>query len=192
MALASYPMHNRRSLPLVFYLRYCIMIQSKFAFAAAALLSIVFAGSGLAQQQGPGGGGPGGRPNFDPAQFRQMMLDRMRDQLGAPDDEWKVLQPKIEAVMTAQQASRSGGPGGPGGPGGGGQDQKESAVQTASRELRKAIEDKRDPELVQQKLVAYREARAAARQQVKDAQAALRELLTLRQEAVLVDMGTLE
>ncbi len=78
------------------------------------------------QQGGPGGdrGGPGGgdRPRWDPAQMQQRVMERIKDQLKAPDDEWAVLQPKIEKVMTAQRnlrASEFGGWGrGPGGPGG--------------------------------------------------------------------------
>jgi hypothetical protein len=82
---------------------------------------------GQGQDRGPGGGG-GRRGGFDPEQFRQRMNDRMKTALGASDDEWKVLQPKIEKVMTLQRQSSGGrgmgmlfrGGGGRGGPGGGG------------------------------------------------------------------------
>src|SRR5690606_14415515 len=40
----------------------------------------------------------GERGNFDPAQMQQRMMERMRDQLGATEEEWTVLQPKLEAV----------------------------------------------------------------------------------------------
>src|SRR6185503_6952150 len=64
--------------------------------ALAATLVLAQAGGG----QGPGGGpGAGGPQRFDPAQFRQMMLDRLREQLKASDEEWGVLQPKLEKVM---------------------------------------------------------------------------------------------
>lgn len=70
---------------------------------------------------------------FDPAEFRKMMIDSMKEQLAPADDaEWSVLQAAITKVLEAQQDLRSSqaggggfgrggrGPGGPGGPGGGG------------------------------------------------------------------------
>jgi hypothetical protein len=44
--------------------------------------------------------------NFDPAQFRQQFEDRVKEQLGANDDEWKVIQPKLTKVFDAQRGSR--------------------------------------------------------------------------------------
>ena len=51
--------------------------------------------------------GDRGRGNFDPAQFREQMNQRMRERLGASEEEWKVLQPRIEKVQTAQRALSS-------------------------------------------------------------------------------------
>ena len=61
----------------------------------------------------------GGPPDF--AQMRQQMMERLKDALGASDDEWKIMQPRIEAVQQLQRQSGGRGPGmfGPGGPGGG-------------------------------------------------------------------------
>src|SRR5438552_12536629 len=115
-------------------------------------------GGDNANRQDRGGQGMG-RGNFDPATFRQQMLDRMREQLGANDDEWKVLSPKIEKVFTAQRESRGGmggfgfgggrrGRGGDGGggrgpgAGGGGDNQQPSAVQAATEDLRNTLENK--------------------------------------------------
>ncbi|MBU6403003.1 MAG: hypothetical protein KGS61_21995, partial [Verrucomicrobia bacterium] len=43
--------------------------------------------------------------NFDPAQMRQRMMDRMKEELEVTqDDEWQVLQPKIQKVMDARMA----------------------------------------------------------------------------------------
>ena len=73
--------------------------------AALAMPVMVFAqdqgGQGQGQGQGNngGGGGFGRRGNFDPAQFRQQMMDDIKTQLGATDDEFKALQPKIEKVF---------------------------------------------------------------------------------------------
>src|SRR2546422_10825620 len=45
-----------------------------------------------------------GRGNFDPAQFRQNMLDDARGRLEVKsDDEWKVIQPLIEKDMDARR-----------------------------------------------------------------------------------------
>src|SRR5438874_2620945 len=69
---------------------------------------------------GAGGGGGGG--NFDPAAMRQNFMDRIKEQMGAKDDEWKVIEPKLTKVMDAQRSARAGGFGfgGFGGRGGGG------------------------------------------------------------------------
>ncbi|HXE55185.1 MAG TPA: hypothetical protein VN541_19335, partial [Tepidisphaeraceae bacterium] len=70
---------------------------------------------------------PAGPPDF--AQMRQQMEQHLKDLLGASDNEWKVLQPKIEKVRQAQRSAGQGGPmgfffgpppGGPGGPDGAG------------------------------------------------------------------------
>src|SRR5262245_39765095 len=51
-------------------------------------------------QGGDRGGDRGnrGQGNFDPAQFRQRFEERVKEQLGASDDEWKVIQPKLTKV----------------------------------------------------------------------------------------------
>lgn len=99
-------------------------------------LFVVFACAAacVAQQEGGGQGGQGQGgppPDFNPQAMRQRMMDRMRERLGASDEEWKVLSPKIEKAMSAQRDLRGGGGGGmfgggppqggqrgPGGPGG--------------------------------------------------------------------------
>src|SRR5436190_17070221 len=102
------------------------MSRSKKMLAAVlggtllAGIAIVPAVSVHAQQQDQQGGRRGGRGgNFDPAQARQMMMDRLKEQLGASDDEWKVLQPKVEKVMDSRRDAQTGG-GGLGFLGGGG------------------------------------------------------------------------
>jgi hypothetical protein len=64
--------------------------------------------------------------NFDPAQMRQRMLERVREQFDVKDDaEWKAIAERIEKVMQARRSAGGGGgsgglgfPGGRGGPGG--------------------------------------------------------------------------
>jgi hypothetical protein len=162
----------------------------------AGMLSAV-APSAFAQQEG----GNRQRGNFNPEEFRAQMETRMKERLGVNDDEWKVIQPKLEKVTTAQRAARSGGGfggrrGGPGGGGDanrGGSDQPPSAVAKASTELNTTLDNKdASADEINAKLAALREARAKAKTDLEAAQKELKEVLTARQEAVFVSMGTLE
>jgi outer membrane murein-binding lipoprotein Lpp len=177
--------------------RQCLLSTLVAILLCAVLSTSAFAQAGGA---GPGGGGQGGPPRFDPAQFRQMMMDRLREQLKASDDEWAVLGPKIEKVMQAQQNSMGGGmgmgmlfgggrgPGGPGGPGGGGENP--SPVAKASRELQTAVQDgNAAPADLKRKMTALREARDAAKKELADAQKALLDVLSPQQEAVMLAVG---
>lgn len=157
-------------------------------------------------QPDQGRGNRRGGGNFDPAQFRQRMEERMKEQLGTTDDEWKVLQPKLEKVMTAQRDSGRGfggggmfgGRGGRGGQRGGDQarpnsDRPESKVMKARNDLQTVLENKSaSSDEIKSKLKAYREARDAARADLAAAQKELKEVCSVRQEAVLVDMGMLD
>ncbi len=153
----------------------------------------------------------GGRAGFDPARMREAMITAMKDQLGVNAEEWTVIQPKIDKLMTAQRDNmsgrgfnfRGGGSGGgrrdreAGGGAGAGSPaadgQQQSPVQQASRELREALAKKETaPEQITAKLTALREARAKAREQLTAAQEDLRSVLTPRQEAVMVSTGMLE
>jgi hypothetical protein len=134
---------------------------------------------------------------FDPAQFRQQRLDRIKEQLGASDDEWKVLSPKIEKVMDVQRNTFGGFGGGRGRGGGGGggnaDNQPQTPVAKASADLRTTLENKDAPaDDIKTKLAALREAREKARAELQAAQKELKEVLTQRQEAVLVTNGMLE
>ena len=161
---------------------------------------------------GTGAGGGGGRGN--PAQFRQRMEDRLKTELGVTDDEWKALQPKIEAVMDAQRNANSGrggfgrggrgrgGGGGAGGQGGGGggfgggaadPNATPTPVQQKAQALQTVLDNKDSKaDDIKAALTAYREARTAARADLTKAQDDLRQLLTTRQESVLVMASMLE
>ncbi|HEY7118900.1 MAG TPA: hypothetical protein VH475_20085 [Tepidisphaeraceae bacterium] len=132
----------------------------------------------------------------DPAQFREQRLNRIKEQLGSSDDEWKVLQPKIEKIMDAQRETFAGFGGfrrGGGGGGGGADNQPQSAIAKASADLRTTLENKDAPaDEIAKKLAAVREARDSARKNLQTAQKELKDVLTQRQEAVLVTMGMLE
>jgi hypothetical protein len=154
---------------------------------------------------GGGGGGFGGRR--DPAQFMQRMMDGLKTQLGASDDEFAAIQPKIQAVMTLQRdvitRPRMFGRGGPGGGGGGrggfggggfgGPTTQPSAVQTALQDLQTALDDQNtSPDDIKTKLDTLRQAKSKARQDLVVAQQDLKSILTQRQEAVMVLDGYLD
>jgi hypothetical protein len=174
-------------------------------------LALFVAGTSLAQNNQPGQGqgqgrrGGGGGGNFDPAQFRAQQMARIKDALGATDEEFTALQPKLEAVMTAQRDTRAGGfGGGRGGRRGGQQGDTnaqpqqtppggDSAVAKAQAELRAVLDNKDSkPEEIKAKLTALRAAREQAKTALAAAQKDLKDLLTQRQEAVLVNMGYLD
>ena len=156
-------------------------------------------------------GGPGGG-QFDPERMRQMMDQRMREQLGATEAEWKVLGPRVNKVMELSRQSRGGGRGGmmfggrggmmggrgggPGGPGGnrpGAPARELTAVEKAQEQLRTVLDNTvSTPDQIKTALTTLRTAREKAKQQLAAAQQALREIITIRQEAVLVMMGTLD
>ena len=55
---------------------------------------------------------------FNPDQFRQMMSERLKEQLGVGEDEWKIIEPRLTKVTTLQREAAGGGRGGFGGFGG--------------------------------------------------------------------------
>jgi hypothetical protein len=155
---------------------------------------------------GPGGGGRSGRGNFDPAQFQQQMMDRLKTNLEVTDDaEWKAMQPLIQKVMDLRRESFSGmgrGMSGRGGPRGGdnaqpsdqGQQRRGGFGGTPNPDadaLQKAIDSKASKaelKAAMDKYVASRKAKQAALEQ---AQADLRKVLTTRQEAIATLNGLL-
>ena len=164
-------------------------------FSAVVACAQDAGGGGGGGQGGRGQGGPGGRGGFDPAQYRQRMLDRIKEVLGVTDEEWKVLQPKVEAVQQLSQQTRVGGGmfgrfrrGGPPDA-----NQARSDLEKKTQELQTLLDNKdADPKAVKDRLKEIRDLREKARLELKKAQDALRELLTPRQEAQLVLMGLLD
>ncbi|HYG74066.1 MAG TPA: hypothetical protein VEK08_03590 [Planctomycetota bacterium] len=166
-------------------------------FVLLAMMSISgFAGEG----EGGGGNSNRQRGNFDPEQMRQRMMERLKETLAPSDDEWKALQPKIEAVQKVQTQTRMSGMGmlfrRRSGEGGGGNTaparEPQNDVERKSQELQKLVDAKEGDKAVKDKLTELREARDKARAELKKAQEELRELLTPRQEAQLVMMGMLD
>jgi hypothetical protein len=171
-----------------------------------------FGGQGQGPGGGPGGGGPGGGRGFDPAQMRQTMNDRYKDALGASDEEWQVLSPKIDQIQQLQ-ADAGGGiagaiglfmrgfggrmGGGRGGMGGGrgftNPFASDSVMQRKLLALQEALDNKDMPAIeIKSRLAAVREEREKVRVELDKARKELIDLLTPRQEAVLFQMGILE
>ena len=172
----------------------------------ACLFALMIAAPVLAQEQGGGGnnrgsdrggdrgGDRGNRGNFDPQAMRERFSGMIKDQMGATDDEWKVIEPKLNKVMDARRDG-----GGFGGfrnrdRGGDSQNQSDaSPVQQASRELRQVLDNKDAPaDQIAAKLKTLREAKEKAKETLASAQKDLKEVLTQRQEAVLVMFGMLD
>jgi len=185
--------------------------RSLLVAGAATLLCLGTNQTSMAQDNngpGPGGGG-GGRRNFDPAQFRERMMERYKEQLEVTDDsEWKAMQPMIQSVLDARMASMSGmgrgmfggGPrrggndnnnggdqqrrGGPGGPFG-------QPPSPEAEALQKAIDTKAPKAEIKAALDKYVASRKAKQAQLEKAQEDLRKILTSRQEAIATLNGLL-
>lgn len=154
---------------------------------------------GQNDRQGRGGGFRGG--NFDPAQIQQQMLEGYKEVLEINDDaEWKAIEPLIQKVMDARRASFSGmgrgmfrafrggrnggdnnggGDRGSRGGGFGGQDMSPEA-----EALDKAIKGKAPNSELKAALAKYIEYRKAKQAELETAQANLRKVLSVRQEAI--------
>jgi hypothetical protein len=177
--------------------------RSLFVAGISALLSLGANTNSLAQQDNAGP--PPGRGNFDPSQFRQRMMDRLKEQLEVTDDaEWKALEPMIQAVMDARMSSMSGmGRGMFGGPRRGGnnnnnnsgdQPRRGNFGQPSSPEadaLQKAIDAKAPKAEIKTALEKYVAARKTKQAQLEKAQDDLRKVLTTRQEAIATLNGLL-
>jgi hypothetical protein len=170
---------------------------------------------GQGGQGGRRGFGRGG--NVDPAQMRQMMMDGIKERLEVTDDnEWKALEPLVQKVMDAQQAvmaervrgflmgARGGrGPGGNGGNqdnGQGGQNQQRrfrggffggGDPSPEFDSLQKAVDAKASKAEMKAAMSKFVAARKTKQIELEKAQAELRKLLTLRQEAIATLSGLL-
>lgn len=150
------------------------------------------------------------RGNFDPAQFRERMMSRVRETMEVKDDaEWKLISDRVSKVMEAQRDVRQGANMGAmfrrpqgdqaggenangggrrrGGPGGfGGEPSPEAEA------LSKALESKASNDDVKAALAKYREARKAKQEKLTKAQEDLKKVLSGRQEAAAVSLGLLD
>lgn len=126
-----------------------------------------------------GFGGPGGFGGFG------AKID-IQKKIGATDEEWKVINPKLQKVAAARRTLL-----GENTPFGG---QSGSGVVARAQADLKAVLDEKDhtKEQVAEKIAAVRKARETARAEYAEAQRDLERLLTPSQQAILVSLGQIE
>ena len=133
----------------------------------------------------------GERGQWDRSQIMERIMDRYRENLGFSVAEWKVVQPKVQAVMENRISGASGMMSMFGGSrrGRGGDS---STEKTPTSELRDLLEKEKPAKgEIKAKLAAYRADRKAREAKLKKAQEDLRQLLTIKQEAQAVLAGLL-
>ncbi len=178
--------------------------MKKLALLAAALVAFGGLTSNASAQEQKG------RGNFNPEDMRARMAERMRELLEVKnDDEWKLISARMEKVREARDKVRAlsgdfrllfsrgnegGGDQGGGdrnrgrGPGGFGGGTPNPEAEAFS----KAVQNKAPTEELKQRMARVRDARKAAEAEYDKLSEELRQLLTVRQEATLVAIGTLK
>jgi len=145
----------------------------------------------------------GGRGNFDPAEMQARMLSSIRERLEITDDEeWKLISARLLKVSELRRAGGGGmafgGRGGPP-PGGGGSGNDPRSGGRGTRGggspemelLSSALRDKLPDAEIKMRLDRLRDARKANEAALSKAQEELRQVLSVRQEAVAVMFGLL-
>ena len=147
-----------------------------------------------------------GRGNFDPAQFRERMMERTKETLEVTDDtEWKAIQPLVQKVMDARMAMgggmgrgmfgprRGGGGGGGGGAGDNGPGPRRFGPPPSPEveALQKAIDAKAPKAELKAAMAKYVESRKTKQTELEKAQEDLRKVLSTRQEAIATLNGLL-
>ena len=184
---------------------------------AVCIVGLLLASQSLSQQrqrgqrpgaQGPQRQRPAGR-QFDPERMRQMMEQRLREQLGATEQEWKVLGPCVMKVSELRRELSGFGRGGMlGGMFGGGRRgpqgdrpggrpdapaREQTEVEKASEQLRTLLENtSATPPDIKKQLTVVRATREKARQKLAAEQQKLLKMVTVRQEGQLLLMGMLD
>jgi hypothetical protein len=169
-------------------------------------------GGGGGGRRGGGFGGGGG--NFDPQQMMEDAMANLRDMMSVTnDDEWRIIQERVQKVADASQAvpqqgfnlfriarQRNRGNGGNGGNGGGnnnGGNRRGGGAFGGTpmpelEALNTAIENNAPEGQVKAAMDKYRNARQAKEDTLAKTQADLKAVLTPKQEAVAVTVGLLK
>lgn len=156
-----------------------------------------FGPGGFDPKKGPGGGPPGGGPpGFGPPGFGAPgggKLDDVKKQLGATDEEWKIIGAKLQKVIAARLALSADTRGADFGFGGFGGRPGANRVTQAQTELKTVLADPMHSKAeVEDHVAAIRKARRQARTELDAAQQDLVQMLTARQETILISLGYLE
>jgi|AP46_1055502.scaffolds.fasta_scaffold00317_10 hypothetical protein len=180
------------------------MINLRKAITVGFAAMAMFLGNADLQAQGRSGqggkgdkGGPAGRGGqergrgWDFGDMRARMMERMQEQFGFSDAEFKAIRPLIEDVQTKQRevlggrmssmfrsfTGRSSSRGG--------RDESNSEQSALERALKANSS-------IESKLAAYRKVRDEKRAALKKSQDTLKSVLTLKQEAQAVLMGLID
>ena len=139
----------------------------------------------------PPGGAPGGGPpkmpfGFPPG-FGGQGMSRTEDvqkKIGATDEEWKVIGPKLQKVISARRAVSGEAAPGP---------FSNTPVAQAQSDLKTVLDDPKHTKAERdEKIAAVRKTRQQARADLEAAQRDLVRMLTPSQQAVMVSLGYLE
>jgi hypothetical protein len=182
-----------------------LMRMNRYLVMAGLACLCLTSNEALGQDNGAGRPPGQGRGNFDPAQMMQRRMDGIKEAMEITDDtEWKAIQPLVEKVMQARLSSMSSGmgrgmfgpPRGRGGDNAGGGDQAQRRRSFGQpnpdmEALQKAVDGKASQAELKTAIARYQEARKAKQAELEKAQADLRKVLTVRQEAVAVLEGLL-
>jgi hypothetical protein len=115
---------------------------------------------------------------------RRRAVENLKEQLGIPDREWPVLKPRIETVYDFVHPQPPIAPG---------RARSPTEVGLRTRDLQELLREEKAPvDQIKAKLTALRAAREKAAQELSKARQSLRQLMTVRQEAVLVLNGLLD
>lgn len=172
-----------------------LSLAALLAVAANTLTAQENADRPRRNRDGQNGDQQGGGRNFDPAEFQKRMTERLKEQLEITDEtEWKALEPLVTKVNEARFAAFAGGRGGRGGRGGGPGGQGGGfggQPNPTADSLQKAIDAKASNAETKAALDKYVADRKAKQAELEKAQAALRKVLTPRQEAIATLNGLL-
>jgi hypothetical protein len=119
------------------------------------------------------------------AQRQRQAIEDLKGQLGISDADWPAVKPRIETVYNlVHPQPQMFGPG---------MSQPKTEVQLKSNELRELLRDeKAATERIKSTLAAYRAAKEKANRELVSARQNVRQVMTLRQEALLVLNGLLD
>jgi phage terminase Nu1 subunit (DNA packaging protein) len=117
-------------------------------------------------------------------QQQQKAIEDLKAQLEISDKEWAVVKPRVEKVYNLVHPLSQMGMG---------NEQPKTEVDKTSSELRELLRDESaSADQIKAKLAALRAAKQKAAQELVTARQSLRQLMTLRQEALLVLNGLLD